>query len=199
MPLQWLFKVCDLEIAVLKVASAIGPQTFSSTSPNQADGWTAYWTCLHQSWVAETSFICEDNQILKAVSEWAGFSVVNEKCLNRNLWPLSRLWGLGEINCNSISSEWAGKHSLKNKLHVHAYMHKHTHKLGNWNQALMSFDKLPTALWFSVNLCSCVMLLAPLRDLKSKKTKPKQTQTQNKGRFCCISGRKERRNEWKSN
>lgn len=175
MPFQRLFKVCDLEIAVPKVASAIASQTFSSTSPNQADGWATYWTCLHRSWVAEISFICGDNQILKAVSEWAGFFVVNEKRLNRNLWPPSHLWGLGEINCNSIPSEWADKHSLKNKLRVYAYMHKHTHKLRNWNQALMSFDKLPTALWFSVNLCSSVMLLAPLRDLKSKKNpNPKQ-------------------------
>lgn len=89
-------------------------------------------------------------------------------------WLLSHPRRLGEINCNSIPSEWANEYRLKNKLHAYACMHKHIHTLRNSNQTLMSLDKLPTALCFSVNLCSCVMLLATLRALKQKnKTQPK--------------------------
>lgn len=71
-------------------------------------------------------------------------------------------------------------------------MHKHIHALRKSNETLMSFYKLPTALHFSVNLFSCLMLLAPLRAVRKK-----NNQAQNKGSFCCISGIKGNRNEWK--
>lgn len=51
-------------------------------------------------------------------------------------------------------------------------------------QTLMSFDKLPTALCFSVNLCFCVMLLAPLRALKEKT--PNQPKPKTKAGFVAF-------------